>query len=143
MDSSPDPVTVALTGVPLVGVLAGGVLAYPVGRFLLRLYHRSVARAMASVSAGDAETRPGVRSPVAPSAALRITDWAGSPEDAVARAELVYLFRAPWNGAAVYVVAGAVFAAVMTAGWLVATPGPRIPPPQVAMLFWRAPLPAR
>src|SRR5262245_22848829 len=136
MDSSPDPVTVALTGVPLVGVLAGGVLAYPVGRFLLRLYHRSVARAMASVSAGDAAARPGVGSPMASSAALRITDWSGSPEDAVARAELAYLLRAPWYGAAVYVVAGAVFAAVMTAGWLAATRDAAIPLTKVALLFW-------
>src|SRR5262247_2749683 len=63
MAQTVEPVTLALTGMLPFGVIAGAVLAYPLGRGLLRVYHRSVARSMAQ-RAGSGE-RPDV-----PAAAL-------------------------------------------------------------------------
>ena len=121
MAVSPDPVTVALTGVLPAAVIAGALLAYPLGRFLLLLYHRSVARSMASASGSKADATAAPAGSHLSGPALRIAQWSSSPESAAAQEELGYLFRAPWQGAAVYAAAGAAFAAVMTAGWLAAT----------------------
>ena len=41
-----DPVTLALTGMFPAMVLLAAVLSYPVARWLLALYHRSVGRGM-------------------------------------------------------------------------------------------------
>jgi hypothetical protein len=136
MAAGPDPVTVALTGMLPAGVIAGALLAYPLGRLLLRLYHRSVARSMAlaSGSKADATASPAGSHPSGP--ALRIAEWNSAPESAAAQEELGYLFRAPWQGAAVYAAAGAAFAAVMTGAWLVATRDEAIPIIKLALLFW-------
>ena len=138
MESTPDPVTVALTGALPAAVIAGALLAYPAGRLLLMLYHRSVARSMASASGVKAEAGAVPAGSHAPGAAFRTADWNGFRENAPAAAQtdLAYLLRAPWRGAAGYAAAGAVFAAVMTAGWLVATRDSAIPTTKLALLFW-------
>jgi hypothetical protein len=135
-----DPITLALTGVLPAGVIAGALLAYPVARLLLHFYHRSVARSMAAESgatreagaAGIAATPPGVALQVV--GAHRKESQAGAPVPT--QTELAYLFKAPWRAAAVYAAAGAVFAAVMTVGWLIATRDPAIPMIKLLLLFW-------
>jgi hypothetical protein len=127
-----------MTGVLPAAVIAGALLAYPLGRFLLFLYHRSVARSMASASGGKADATaaaaPAHPHPSRP--ALRIAEWNSFAESGAAEEEAGYLFRAPWHGAVVYAAAGAAFAAVMTAGWLLATRDSAVSITKVALLFW-------
>ncbi|HEY6140288.1 MAG TPA: hypothetical protein VI670_21240 [Thermoanaerobaculia bacterium] len=135
-----DPITVALTGVLSACVIVGALLAYPVARLLLHLYHRSVARSMASESGATQESRAAGIAETPPRVALQVVDahWkdssAGIP--VAAQAELAHLFKAPWRAAEVYTAGGVVFAAVMMLGWLVATKDPAIPIGKVLLLFW-------
>src|SRR5258708_2642445 len=93
---------------------------------------------MASVSGAGSDVSAPPAGPQSPGAALRIVEWDGSFGSAAgaAQEELARLFRAPWHAAAVYAAAGAVFAAVMTAGWLAATRDEAIPVTKLALLFW-------
>ncbi len=141
MATASDPITLALTGALPAAVSAGALLAYPVARLLLRLYHRSVARSMASGSGVATDAGPAHAPPATPPpAALQIVyaHREGSAADASlpARTDLAHLLRAPWLAAAVYAVAGGVFAGTMTAGWLVATRDSAIVTTKVLVLFW-------
>ena len=125
-----DPITLALTAVLPAGVIVGAVLAYPLGRLLLRRYHRSVLRSMAAYGSGAGAAKPiaEVRADRS-AAALPIVDAAPATGAGI-------LGEASWRAAAVYALAGAAFAAVMTAGWLVATRDESMPATKLLLLFW-------
>ena len=75
METHTDPITLALTGVLHFGVLAGALLAYPVGRLLLALYRRSVARSMAAAGGAQAEASAAPDAFANRPGTLRIADW--------------------------------------------------------------------
>ena len=131
MSQTADPVTLALTGMLPFGVIAGAVLAYPLGRGLLRVYHRSVARSMAErAGAGerpDARTNRVVSHTIG--SALRLVD-------AAAEAGSSPPLEMSGRLAAAYAVAGGAFAVVMTAAWLVATRDATFPATKLLLLFW-------
>jgi hypothetical protein len=131
MTQTVEPVTLALTGMLPFGVIAGAVLAYPLGRGLLRVYHRSVARSMAQhAGAGERPDVPAAPAgKPAPGGALQLLD-------AGADAGSSPLLETSWRLAAAYAVAGAAFAVVMTAAWLVATRDATLPATKLLLLFW-------
>jgi hypothetical protein len=132
-----DPVTLALTSVLPGGLIAGALVAYPLSRVLLRMYHRSIARSMAQFGGeridgnsggGGLHGRPTRELQVvqanSPAAAERLVPQATS------------LLNASWRAASVYALAGSAFAAVMTAAWLIATRDEAIPVAKLLLLFW-------
>lgn len=139
MESQGISTTVALTGLLPFAVLAAAALSLPVCFLLLRLYRRSVLEGMAAT--GDAlapDPTPDVRA-TAPASALLIHNLAEAssardtaPDSAAYRRAIV----GPWQAAAVYVMAGFAYAAVMTAGWLVATRDASVVWTKVALLSW-------
>jgi len=124
-----DPVTLALTGVLPFGVIAGALLAYPLSRLLLRVYHRSVARSMAQRGGAAPNPAPAAAAPPGrPGSALRLVDSTGSADSP--------LVNAPWPVALAYAAAGGAFALAMTAAWLVATKDASLPATKLLLLFW-------
>jgi hypothetical protein len=124
-----DPVTLALTGVLPFGVIAGALLAYPLSRLLLRVYHRSVARSMAQHGGAAPNPVPAAPAPAGrPESALQLVDSTGSAHSP--------LVNAPWSVALAYAAAGSAFALAMTAAWLVATKDASLPATKLLLLFW-------
>lgn len=116
--------TVVLTGMLPFVVMAAAVLSLPVCVLLLRLYRRTVLAGMETMAGTDAAP-PAATPPGALAAApLRIVtlDHRVPPEIAPADAKVLRrAARGAWVVAAVYACAGLAYAAVMTAGWLLAT----------------------
>ncbi|MBC5783147.1 hypothetical protein H8N03_09350 [Ramlibacter sp. USB13] len=126
-----DPVTVALTGMFPAMVLLAALLSYPVARWLLALYHRSVGRGMQASSGASAQHAAQVpgRPPATP---LRIVDIPAAPGGG---SDLAWLLEAPRRAGYVYAAAGAVYALVMAVGWLVAS-GIGLSVTRVAAIGW-------
>ncbi len=127
-----DPITLALTGALPFVVLAAAALAFPVSILLLKVYRRAVLGGMNE----SAEAMPKAAAPTASEIA---------PPDRPLEFRLLGPATAlstvlPGAGASraagVYAAAIAVFAAVMTAAWLLATRDPEIGPVKVALICW-------
>ena len=133
MSEPTDPVTLALTGVLPAGLIAGALLAYPLSRLLLRMYHRSIGRSMAQLGSesGTAKTLP-PGSPTPPIYELQLLN--ASAERSIGEAAVV--LNASRRAAIVYAAAGGAFAAVMTVAWLVATRDESMPLTKLLLLFW-------
>jgi hypothetical protein len=116
-----DPVTLTLTGVLPAIVIAAAALAYPIARLLLRLYRRSVARAMAASGSGAIAAPP------------QLVQLPPRTNDT---SELQFLLRAPRQAAAVYAAAGGAYAAVMTIVLLLAAPEHGIFLNKVLVVLW-------
>jgi hypothetical protein len=129
-----DAVTSALTGHLAFYLLLAAVLTWPIALAILRLYTRAVQRSMRSqargaptaVAAGsllgevNAYTPPRERPP--------------APRESV-DALFTTLCRRPWRAAAVYGVAGVIYALIMAAAQLLAD-GFEILPVRFLFLFW-------
>jgi hypothetical protein len=120
-------------------VLAASALAFPACWALLKLYRRSVERGMRATGTGPAVSTAPASRPHAPSGLLSIR-----PVDATSAGELAgrddpahrLAAVGPWRTAAIYVLAGIAYAAVMTAGWLIATRDETIVWIKLLVLFW-------
>jgi len=141
MESQGISTTVALTGVLPFVVLLAAALSLPVCAFLLRLYRRSVLAGMdtrAGAGAWQPEPEPEPqRGP--PAAALAVENLDHSPPVVASAADAVAWRRAlrgPWRLAAGYACAGLAYAAVMTAGWLLATGDATVVWTKLAILSW-------
>lgn len=141
MESQGISTTVALTGVLPFVVLLAAALSLPVCAFLLRLYRRSVLAGMdtrAGAGAWQPEPEPEPqRGP--PVAALAVENLDHSPPVVASAADAVAWRRAlrgPWQLAAGYACAGLAYAAVMTAGWLLATGDATVVWTKLAILSW-------
>src|SRR6266849_1743329 len=131
--------TQTLTGLLPLVVITSVLLGFPISLFLLRLYRRSVIKAMrAQASALGAAASPATPPTLQPT---------NSPREAPARVRTATLNAAsvpafgaapmePWRASGVYALAAASYAAVMTAGWLVATRDPAISWIKVLTIFW-------
>jgi FHA domain len=131
--------TVMLTGVLPFIVLVASVLAVPVSLVLLKLYRNAVQKGMRSSGGGAV---PGPDRAVVhrtPSASLQIRTFDDTASrigpDKISPAYRIAVQR-PWQTAAVYGAAGACYALIMTAGWLVATGDKTIVWTKVLFLFW-------
>jgi len=127
-----DPITLALTGALPFVVLAAAALAFLASLLLLKVYRRAVLGGMNE----SAEATPKTAAPAAPDIAPP-----ARPLEFVLLGPAAALPTAlPGAGAsraaAVYAAAIAVFAAVMTTAWLLATRDPEIGPVKVALIFW-------
>ncbi len=118
MESQDISTTVALTGMLPFVVLVAAALSLPVCWLLLRLYRATVLKEMdARAGAAAPAAAPAQRTP--PASPLCITELEHSlKSDAQSLRQAA---RGPWTSAAVYACAGLAYAAVMTAGWLLAT----------------------
>jgi hypothetical protein len=132
MSETRDPITLALTGAWPFVVIVAALIAYPAALFLLRRYRGAVLLGM-NQPAGAAATT------AAPSAA------GGTPPDRpllferlphATVAAVALPGASPWRAAGLQVAAIAVYAAIMTAAWLVATQDTEVGPVKVASLFW-------
>jgi hypothetical protein len=126
--------TVALTGMLPFVVLLAAALSLPLCFLLLRLYRASLLKGM-DARAGGAATEPATRvQPGPPASSLHIAQLDLRP---VATATIVrQAVRGPWRLAAVYAGAGIAYAAVMTAGWLLATHDNNVVWTKLTILFW-------
>lgn len=130
--------TVTLTGALPFLVLVAALLAYPLSSLLLSLYRRSVQRGMASVGGGTVAPAAAVaRRP--PAAALHI-ELPRTARPAARQGPPSTLWRlatnSRWLAAAAYSAGGVAFAAIMTAGWLLATRDSAIVWIKLLVLFW-------
>jgi hypothetical protein len=116
-------------------LIVGAFLAYPLSRLLLRAYHRSIGRSMAQAGSGGMPATPqAAASARRPPKEVQLVDAAARTE--ASRGFAASLLDAPWRAALAYGAAGGAFAAVMTAGWLVATRDDAVPLTKLTMLFW-------
>ena len=127
-----DPVTLALTGMFPAMVLLAAVLSYPVARWLLALYHRSVGRGMQESGSSRPDMPAAAEAGAPPSSPLKIV---GLPAERRTGGDIAWLLAAPRRAGLVYAVAGAVYAIVMAVGWLTAT-GIGLSVTRVAAIAW-------
>lgn len=132
MSTATDPVTLALTGMFPAMVLLAAVLSYPLARWLLALYHRSVGRGMQASSSAPAEPSAPLDVAAPPGAPLKIIDLSHGQGTGT---DLAWLLGAPRRAALIYAAAGAVYALVMAVGWLTAT-GIALSVTRVAAIGW-------
>ena len=139
LSQTSDPETVNLNGPLFLTLLLGVVFSLPISAGLIWLYRRAVRKSMrARVSPATAETQdlPGPNHPGGALPQLAIADRSA---DNVMTAEAKTLFaevlRARWRVAAVYVVAGACFAGIMTSASLAAN-DLEFFPLRVLVQFW-------
>jgi len=130
--------TVALTGVLPFVVLMAAALSLPLCFFLLWLYRRSVVQGMDASAGGQVVQPARVPQPTAAAAALSIRELSedASGDGAVSGGAILRAANGPWRTAAVYAIAGSAYAAVMTAGWLIATKDSALVWTKIALLFW-------
>lgn len=123
MTAATDPVTLALTGALPFMLIVAAALALIVSLALLWSYKRAVLKSMRArggrgSAPPEAHTGPFAAPP--PEAPLEIAiAQRTEPLDASARSVLRRALRSPWQAVGVYACAGAGFAAVMTAAFLV------------------------
>ncbi len=150
-----DPVLLLLTGALPMMLIIATVLAFPVSWLLISLYRRAVLRAMNSRSgqppappAQAARTGP-ARNQSAPQTIAKLTNtpppmppsipltirYVDRSSQATDGRVLTSVLRGRWLTAAVYIIAGAAFALVMTYGWLLGA-GEGRTWSKVLMLFW-------
>jgi hypothetical protein len=131
--------TVALTGMLPFLVLVAAVLSLPVCFTLLRLYRKSVLAGMDAVSGAAAPT-PTPEAPRHPPGARLSFESVESGRPPIATlADATALREAalgPWRSAAVYACAGIAYAAVMAAGWMLATGDATVVWTKLAILSW-------
>ncbi len=130
MTETRDPVTLALTGAWPFVVIVAALIAYPAALFLLRRYRGAVLRGMNEPSGAAADAPPvaGGMPPDRPLLFERVPH-ASVAVDALPGA-------GAWRAAGLQAAAVAVYAAIMTAAWLVSTRDTEIGPVKVASLFW-------
>jgi hypothetical protein len=133
-ETTTDPVILALTGMLPAVLIGAAALAFVVSLLLLKLYRRAVLRSMNERGSGGvtpaAESAGG-----APQATLTVEHFANN--EAVASGDaLREALTAPWRAALIYAGAGAVFAAIMTGAWLLATRDATLPATKLLLLFW-------
>lgn len=133
MSEARDPVTLALTGALPFVVIAAALIAFPAALFLLALYRRAVLRGMNEAS-GAPQPLPAASAGASAAPPSRSLQFAllGSRAAPGAPAPGFDAWRAAW----VYAASIGVFAAVMTATWLLATRDAVIGPVKLAFLFW-------
>ncbi len=132
MHETADPITLALTGALPFVVLAAAALAFPVSLLLLKVYRRAVLGGMNESAEATPKTPPPAATEIAPPArplAFRLLGPATALSTALPGASAS-------RAAGVYAAAIAVFAAVMTTAWLLATRDPEIGPVKVALICW-------
>ena len=126
--------TVALTGMLPFVVLLAAALSLPLCFLLLRLYRASLLKGM-DARAGTAAPAPAARvQPGPPAVPLHIAHLDQRPAASAAIVRLAV--RGPWQLAAVYAGSGIAYAAVMTAGWLLATHDDNVVWTKLTILFW-------
>lgn len=130
MTETRDPVTLALTGAWPFVVIVAALIAYPAALFLLRRYRGAVLHGMNEPSGAAADAPPvaGGMPPDRPLLFERVPH-ASVAVDALPGA-------GAWRAAGLQAAAVAVYAAIMTAAWLVSTRDTEIGPVKVASLFW-------
>jgi hypothetical protein len=127
--AAPDPVTLALTGMWPFIMLGSALLTFPASAALLWFYRRSVLRAMNESRGGPlpvVTTAADVNAPPKPLGFVSLGTNAAPPAT----------LPGPWGAAVVYLAAGAAYALIMTAAWLLATHDRQIGPIKVLFLFW-------
>jgi hypothetical protein len=133
---TPDPTTVALTGIlPFILVL-GAVLALVTSLLLLRLYRRAVLRSMNLAAGAHGAPAVPATAPASPAAPLTVNMAESATGVATDDGTLRKSLSGPIRSAFVYAAAGAVFAGIMTAAWLAATRDPAFGPVKLLFLFW-------
>lgn len=133
MESQGISTTVALTGMLPFVVLVASALSLPVCWLLLRLYRTAVLKGMdARAGAASPPAAHPQRSP--PTSPLRIAELEQNSNSGAQG--LRQAARGPWTSAAVYACAGLAYAAVMTAGWLLATGDDALVWTKLTILFW-------
>lgn len=134
-----DPTRLLLTGALPMMLIIATVLAFPVSWLLITLYRRAVLRAMNSRSGqppplpGAAEHVTGRLATAANSLSIRYLDRDSAVHPG---AVLRSVLHGRWLTASVYVIAGAVFAWVMTYAWLVASGDSERSWIKMGTLFW-------
>jgi hypothetical protein len=128
--------TVALTGLLPFVVLVASVLAYPVTVLLLRLYRRSVQKGMHAAGGVQPETHPPASAARAPANALEFVVLDGASHTDTQAPAYRRAISGPWRATMAYAIAGVVYAAVMTTGWLIATRDPSIVWIKLLVLVW-------
>jgi hypothetical protein len=127
--ASSDPVTVALTGTWPFIMLASAVITFPVSAVLLWFYRRAVLRAMNESRRGGLPLASAAANVDAPPKPLRFVSLG-------ANAAPLATLPGPWTAAIIYLAAGAVYALIMTAAWLLVTHDRQIGPLKALFLFW-------
>ena len=139
MHSSSISTTVALTGVLPFVVLLAAALAFPLCLWLLRLYRRSVLKAM-SLATGEvasaAASAAAPHAPLPPANVQTLTRTSPLELGSLDRSDYRQAALGLWQAGAVYAVAGLAYALVMTAGWLLATHDATIVWTKLLLLCW-------
>ena len=129
--------TVILTGLLPFVLVFGAALAVPTSLVLLKLYRNAVQRGMRSIGGASDPAIAAVHR--VPSSSLELEgldQQSGRIPSHPLPPAYDRAIRGPWHAATVYTIAGACYAAVMTAGWLIATRDPSIVWVKVLLLFW-------
>jgi hypothetical protein len=134
-EAGTDPVTLALTGMLPAVLIGAAAAAFVVSVLLLKLYRRSVLRAM-NERGGAADPAPPAGAGPGPAAPLSVAKVEIRRPGDAAGGILDESLAAPWRSALVYAGAGAAFAAIMTAAWLLATRDAALPAAKLLLLFW-------
>lgn len=123
-----DTTTRLLTGLLPFALIASALLTYPIARVLLFFYKRSIRRSMETASnAPETSSRPAVAA--RPAVALSEIEIDADRDGGA-------LYAQPWKAAAVYAAAGALFASVFTAAYLLSMGERTIYPVRTLFLFW-------
>jgi FHA domain len=134
----PMSLTVLLTAVLPVAVWVASALTIPVSLLLLRMYRKAVQKGMSSSGGGmvPGKERDLVREKPSSSLQIRTFDHASKE---VRRGEISPAYsiavQRTWQVAAVYAAAGACYACIMTAGWLMATRANAVPWTEITFHF--------
>jgi hypothetical protein len=126
-----------LTGILPFIVLAASLLAIPVSLVLLRMYKRAVRRGMSAgnSSAATKEDRAKSKPPSDLSIAALSADSGNLQFDKTTPAYRAACYSC-WRTAALYAVAGACYAAIMTAAIFLSDRTQTVVPVKIALLFW-------
>jgi hypothetical protein len=128
-----------LTGLlPFVVILAA-LLAVPVSFALLALYRRSVNKGMSTLAGATPADPAAKATAAAPTESLEVRTLAltaAADRSTESSADYEAATGRPGKTAAVYAVAGLVFAVIMTVGWLKATRDPNIVFTKVSLILW-------
>lgn len=131
-----DPVTLTLTGMLPAVLIGAAAMAFVVSVVLLKLYRRAVLRAMNERGSGPQSAAPTAATGAGPAAPLSVASVDVRKLEYAGGGILREALTAPWHSALVFAGAGAAFAAIMTAAWLLATRDATLPAAKLLLLFW-------
>src|SRR5262249_55955854 len=130
--------TVIVTGVLPFVILIATVLAFPICFALLSVYRRSVLREMSRASDAPVTRGPtaAVHSPVSHIRTIALDSNSTRNQNGIESSQYRRALLGPWRASAAYAVAGVAYAAVMTAGWMIATSDQNVVWIKLLVLFW-------